>query len=275
MRQAHKERMKARRRNIALVVAYDGTSYHGFQRQTPPIVAVQNVLEDRLALLFGESIEMAAAGRTDAGVHARGQVVNFFTDGAIPAAHIVRAAEGVLPTDIVVRQALEAPRDFSARHSPCRKTYSYRILSGAAADPLRGRYAWYIRRPLDVEAMRQAAALLLGGHDFASFQAAGGMVRSSVRVMDMVRVEARAEEIRFLFRANGFLYHMVRNIVGTLVAVGQGRKTPEDFSRILQAKDRRLASPTAPAHGLCLEQVEYLSAFGDAFDKFDPMALQG
>lgn len=249
--------MKARRRNIALVVAYDGTAYHGFQRQTPPVVAVQNVLEERLSRLFGEPIEMAAAGRTDAGVHARGQVVNFFTDGNIPVARIVRGAESLLPADIVVREAFEVSHDFSALHSAGEKTYTYRLLQGAASDPFLQRYAWYIRRPLDVEAMRLAAAQLIGEHDFSSFRAAGGAPMSPIRRMYEATVTSCGDTIHFCFCANGFLYHMVRNLVGTLVDVGLGIKTPAAFSEILAGRNRDLASATAPARGLCLERVCY------------------
>ncbi|MGP1470962.1 MAG: tRNA pseudouridine(38-40) synthase TruA [Schwartzia sp. (in: firmicutes)] len=257
MRREHRAMMKARRRNIALVVAYDGTAYHGFQRQTPPVVAVQNVLEERLARLFGEPIEMAAAGRTDAGVHARGQVVNFFTNGNIPVARIVRGAESLLPADIVVREAFEVSHDFSALHSAGEKTYTYRLLQGAASDPFLQRYAWYIRRPLDVEAMRLAAAQLIGEHDFSSFRAAGGAPMSPIRRMYEATVTACGDTIHFCFCANGFLYHMVRNLVGTLVDVGLGIKTPAAFSEILAGRNRDLASATAPARGLCLERVCY------------------
>ena len=262
MRREHRAMMKARRRNIALIIAYDGTLYHGFQRQTPPVIAVQNVLEDKLALLFGEPIEMAAAGRTDAGVHARGQVVNFFTDGNIPVHRIVRAAESLLPDDIVVREAFEMPADFSALHSACQKTYTYRLLQGRSADPFLRRYAWYIRRPLDVAAMKSAATQLVGEHDFSSFRAAGGAPMSPIRRMDTATVERWGDIIQFCFCANGFLYHMVRNLVGTLVDVGLGIKTSNDFAKILASRTRSLASPTAPAQGLCLEQVVYPASYG-------------
>lgn len=254
--------MKARRRNIALLVAYDGTAYHGFQRQTPPVVAVQNVLEEKLALLFGEPIEMAAAGRTDAGVHARGQVVNFFTDGRIPVHRIVRAAEGLLPGDIVVREAFEVSADFSALHSACEKTYTYRLLQGRAADPFLRRYAWYIRRPLDIASMQNAVKHLIGTHDFSSFRAAGGAPMSPIRRMYTAQVDAWGNTVQFCFCANGFLYHMARNLVGTLVDVGLGVKSVEAFAKILAGRDRALASATAPARGLCLERVVYPSLYG-------------
>lgn len=258
MRREHKEMMKARARNIALLVAYDGTDYHGFQRQSPPVVAVANVLEEKLALVFNDSIELAAAGRTDAGVHAAGQVVNFFTDGRIPIERVPMAVNSLLPADISIRDAWEADRDFSARHSAVSKAYTYRIQAGRTPDPLATRYAWHVREPLDVAAMRAAADLLLGEHDFSAFRATGGADMSPVRNMIASRVEeASCGMIEAYFHANGFLYHMVRNIVGTLVDVGRGRKTVTDFACILDSRDRRQASPTAPAAGLILEKVWY------------------
>ena len=245
MKREHKERMKARARNICLTVAYDGTAYHGFQRQSPPIRTVQNVLEEKLALVFGDAIELAAAGRTDAGVHAMGQVVNFFTDGRIP-------------TERIVRAAWEEGRDFSARHSAKSKSYIYRIQEGATPNPFSERYAWYLGTPLDLAAMNEAAALLLGTHDFSAFRAAGGAPMLPVRTMysaEGKRIEG--ERIEFRFHANGFLYHMARNIVGTLVDVGRGRRTRADFAAILASRERKRASATAPARGLFLESVVY------------------
>lgn len=259
MKSEHKEEMKRRKRNICLTIAYDGTDYAGFQRQSPPIVAVQNVLEKILPKIFGDTIELAAAGRTDAGVHARGQVVNFFTDGSIPLSSIPRAANCLLPPDIVVLTAREAGRDFSALHSAKAKTYIYRIQQGEVADPLRARYAWHIAKPLNVEAMQRALFYAMGTHDFSAFKASGGAphmcpVRSLYEAICETKME---EEIQLRFFANGFLYHMVRNLVGTLVDVGKGRLTPADFGHILDSKDRKNASPTAPAKGLCLFSVEY------------------
>ena len=257
MKSAHKEEMKQRARNICLIVAYDGTDYHGFQRQTSPVVAVQNVLEKVLSSVFGDTVELAAAGRTDAGVHASGQVVNFFTNGTIPVERVPRAVNSLLPPDIVVRRAFEADRDFSALHSAKEKTYRYRILTGETPDPFRCRFAWHIRQPLDEVAMEKALTTLLGTHDFSSFRAAGGAPISPVRTMKRAECLRDGREIIFAFAADGFLYHMVRNIVGTLADVGRGVLSPEDFASILEAKDRQRASATAPACGLCLTRVEY------------------
>lgn len=257
MKTEHKDMMKARRRNIRLLVAYDGGRYHGFQRQKPPVVAVQNVLEDKLAVVFGDSIELAAAGRTDAGVHAYGQVVNFFTDGSIPVERIARAVNSLLPSDIVVRQAMEEDFSFSARHSAKSKTYIYRIRQGAVPDPFSRQYAWYIRSALSVPSMQAAMQQILGTHDFSSFRAAGGAPMSPVRTMYEVQCSQQDGFIEMRFWANGFLYHMVRNLVGTLVSVGLGRMDQAGFAAVLAAGDRQKASATAPPEGLYLYQVNY------------------
>ena len=257
MRSAHKEEMKQRARNICLIVSYDGTDYHGFQRQTPPIVAVQNVLEETLSRVFGDSVELAAAGRTDAGVHAEGQVVNFFTDGTIPIERIPRAVNSLLPPDIVVCRAFEADRDFSSLHSAEEKTYRYSILTGETPSPFSCRFAWHIRQPLDWAAMERALSSLLGTHDFSSFRAAGGAPMSQVRTMTRAESRREGRYLSFYFTADGFLYHMVRNIVGTLADVGKGLLSPAAFADVLAARDRNRASATAPACGLCLMSVEY------------------
>ncbi len=258
MRPEHVAMMKARARNIALTVAYDGTRYHGFQRQTPPVIAVQNVLEQVLAKVCGETVELAAAGRTDTGVHAYGQVVNFFTDGRIPAARLPRAANGLLPSDIVVREAWEAARDFSARHSARGKTYLYRLAQCSVPDPFTRSYAWQLFCPLDLDAMRTALAMLVGTHDYSSFRAAGGAPMSPVRTLDEICLTEEGDgRLVCRLHGNGFLYHMVRNIMSTVVSVGQGRISVERFAEIFAARDRRLASPTAPACGLYLLSVDY------------------
>jgi len=258
MKTEHKVEMKARARNIALKVAYDGTAYHGFQRQSPPVTAVQNVLEKKLAVIFGDSIELAASGRTDAGVHAYGQVVNFFTNGRIPIERVPLAANSLLPEDIVVKEAWEADADFSARHSAKAKTYLYRIQQGATPSPLTARYAWYERRSLDLNKMQAALDIIKGKHDFSAFRAAGGAPMSPVRTIYEACVrEKPADLLEFTIYGNGFLYHMVRNIIGTVANVGLGRISVERFGEILASLDRQQASATAPACGLYLYSVEY------------------
>ena len=259
MKKEHVAMMKARARNIVLTVAYDGTNYHGFQRQTKPnIIAVQNVLEEKLAMVFGDSIELAASGRTDAGVHAYGQVVNFFTDGKIPIERVVRAVNSLLPSDIAVIAAREADFEFSARHSAKSKTYVYKIQQGAVPNPLTSRYAWYERRPLDIAKMQQALDKIVGTHDFSAFRASGGAPISPVRTMYEAMVELEKDDIiKFTIHGSGFLYHMVRNIIGTVASVGLGKLSVADFSKILASRNRQNASATAPACGLYLYKVEY------------------
>ena len=257
MKPEHKEIMKARKRNIRLTVSYDGTAYNGFQRQNPPQLAVQNVLEEKLQQVCGDTIELAASGRTDAGVHALGQVVNFFTDGRIPVDRLPRAVNSILPPDIVVLEAAEADRDFSARHSAKSKTYIYRILQGYIPDPFERNYSWNIRKELDVESMQACLAMLEGTHDFSAFRAAGGPPVSPVRTIYEARLKQQGRIVELSFFANGFLYHMVRNIAGGLVDLGLHRFSADDFKRILASKDRKQLGATAPAQGLCLEEVFY------------------
>ena len=248
-------------RNIALKIAYDGTNYHGFQRQLPitkSTLAIQNVLEDKLQKIFGDKIELAAAGRTDAGVHALGQVVNFHTNGTIPVDKIPIAASGLLPNDIVVVDAWEVAADFSARHSAKSKIYVYRILTGKVSNPFINRYAWHIRYPLDIEAMKSALSLIIGKHDFSAFRAAGGAPMSPIRTIFEAQINSIPDnQLLIKIHANGFLYHMARNIVGSLIAVGRGRFSVGKFKEIFDSQDRKKAAPTAPPQGLCLYEVFY------------------
>jgi len=256
MKTENKDSMKQRKRNIKLLISYDGGNYHGFQRQNNSL-AVQNILEKKLEILFGDTIEMAASGRTDAGVHAYGQVVNFFTDGTIPIDRVVRAANSLLPNDIVVKAADEVDFDFSARHSAISKIYIYRIQQGEILDPFLRNYTWYIRSRLNLVAIQEALSYVVGEHDFSSFQAAGSVPMLPVRTIYEATCEQKGSIIEFSFFGNGFLYHMVRNLVGTLVNVGTGKTTPIRFKEIMDEKDRKKAGATAPAQGLYLKQVNY------------------
>ena len=257
MKPEHKEIMKARRRNIRLTVSYDGTAYNGFQRQNPPQVAVQNVLEEKLAAVCGDSVELAASGRTDSGVHAMGQVVNFFTDGTIPLDRLPRAVNSILPPDIVVLDAAEADRDFSARHSAKSKIYIYRILQGYIPDPFERNYSWNIHKELDTESMEKCLHMIEGTHDFSAFRAAGGPPVSPVRTIYEASLEKKGRIVELKFFANGFLYHMVRNLVGTIANVGMGRTSVQRFGEIMASLDRNQAGATAPARGLYLYKVNY------------------
>ena len=261
MKSEHKAELKARRRNIALLVAYDGTNYNGFQRQNLPSVAIQNVLEDKLAKIFGERIELTGSGRTDAGVHAYGQVVNFFTNGRIALESIPIAASCVLPSDIVIRKAWEVDKNFSALHSAKSKSYVYRIQRGSTVNPFTARFAWHIPYELDVDKMKAALSLIVGEHNFSTFKAASNVQRNPIR--EIYSAEIFNEEIfnadilTIKIHANGFLYRMARNIVASVVAVGRGRLTVDRFKEIFNACDRNLAPPTSPANGLCLYEVFY------------------
>lgn len=257
MRQAHKIEMKKRRRNIKLTISYDGTKYHGFQYQNPPVTAVQNVLESVLEKVFGDTIEMAASGRTDAGVHAYGQVVNFFTDGRIPVDKIPMASNSLLPDDIVVLKAEEVDRDFSARHSAKSKKYIYKVYNSPLPDPFLRNFAWHIKKQLDTAAMMECLKLLEGTHDFSAFKASGGPDVSPVRTIYEALLLQEGNIIELSFFANGFLYHMVRNMVGTLVNVGLGRTSINRFKEIMEGLDRTKAGATAPAQGLYLYEVNY------------------
>jgi tRNA pseudouridine38-40 synthase len=241
---------------LKMTVAYDGSCYHGFQRQ-PNGMTVQQKLEEGLAELTGDCVNIAGAARTDAGVHALGQVVSFQLRTSIPVDRMVPALQGKLPCDIVVRDAVEVDEAFHARFSSVGKTYFYRVLNREIADPLRRNYACHIRRELDLHPMQEALDMLVGEHDFGAFQAAGGSARSPVRRLDLAHCKRMDNEIRFVFKGNGFLYHMVRNIVGTVMSVGSREKTLKEFQKIFLDRDRTKAGNTAPAQGLCLQEVFY------------------
>ncbi|MDR3564664.1 MAG: tRNA pseudouridine(38-40) synthase TruA [Negativicutes bacterium] len=243
-------------RNLKLTIAYDGTAYHGFQRQANAL-AVQEVLEERLAKIFGHPLKMAGAARTDTGVHAYGQVVSFVTAGSIPVDRIPAASRGVLPDDIVIVAAEEVPRVFHARTAAKSKIYCYRIHTSPTPDPLLRNYAWHLLQTPDVAAMNTAVRHIVGTHDFSAFRAAGGAAKSPVRTMIAASCQQEGQILECRFWGNGFLYHMVRNLVGTLVEVGLGRMTDEEFDAVLVGRDRHKAGVTAPPQGLYLKEVFY------------------
>lgn len=250
--------MNFRKRNIALKISYDGTNYNGFQRQNPPSVGIQNILEERLAKIFGEEISMIGSGRTDAGVHAIGQVVNFFTDGRIEIEKIPYAASGVLPPEIVVREAREVEKDFSALHSAKSKIYIYKIQRGKILNPFMKNFSWHIKFTLDVEKMAAALKLIEGTHNFSAFKAASSTNMNPIRTIYAAEIFSESEEILTIkIHASGFLYHMARNIVAAVVEVGRHRLTLESFLQIFKSGDRKLFPATAPAQGLYLYKVFY------------------
>ena len=244
-------------RNIRLLLEYDGAAYHGWQRQKNALT-IQEVVETALAKLTGEPVKLLASGRTDAGVHARGQVANFHTSSQIPLKAFHAGLNSLLPRDIAVLNASEAPPDFHARKSARAKTYEYRILSCPEPSPLHRRYAWVLRGTLELEAMARAAAMLLGEHDFAAFRASGGSPGHAVRkVLDAAWHQGEEGRLSFIITANGFLRGMVRSLVGTMVEIGQGKRQPEEMAALLQSGDRHSVGATAPAQGLFLMEVLY------------------
>ncbi|VBB04869.1 trna pseudouridine synthase [Lucifera butyrica] len=243
-------------KNLKLILAYDGTAYHGFQRQANALT-VQQVVEERLARIFGHKITLTGAARTDAGVHAYGQVVNFYTGGSIPVERIPAAAQGLLPRDIVVCSAEEVDADFHARYNAKSKIYQYKIYTGPIADPFLRNYAWHITRPLCVDTMDRVVSQVKGTHDFSAFRAAGSAPVNPVRTILDAACRNNGSMIEIMFWGTGFLYHMVRNLVGTLIDVGTGKITVDDFAAILAAKDRNAAGMTAPPQGLFLQRIFY------------------
>lgn len=246
-------------RNIKMTVAYDGSGYHGFQEQRGTgLPTVQEAIESSLSGLVSRKVQVIGAGRTDAGVHARGQVVNFDAAGwNIPAERIPLALNGVLPDDIAVFDAAEVAGEFHSRFSAVAKEYRYTIHNARVPDPFLRRYSLFFPRPLDLEPMREAASLLIGRHDFKAFKAEGSPVKSTVRTLFDISIERQADIISLFFRGDGFLYNMVRIMVGTLLQSGLGKYSSGDIAGILAAGDRTRAGPTVPPQGLCLMKVFY------------------
>lgn len=242
---------------VKLVVAYEGTNYCGWQIQ-PNGITIEQVLNETLSSLLGEEITVTGVSRTDAGVHSLGNVAVFETHTKMPAEKISFALNQRLPEDIVVQESCQVPEDFHPRFSKSRKTYEYRILNCRFRQPLERRTSYFYHYPLDVSAMQKAAAYLVGEHDFTSFASVHAQTNTYVRTIYALDVVREGDMIRIRVQGNGFLYNMVRIIAGTLIQVGAGIKKPEDMESILAGKDRELAGPTAPAHGLTMIGLEYL-----------------
>ncbi len=245
---------------LKLVLAYDGTDYTGWQRQAAGR-SVQGVVEAALAPLAGRPVSVVAAGRTDAGVHALGQVAHVELHRPIDPSVVQRALNARLPPDVRVRAASEAPPGFHARFAARRKTYRYYLRLGPWVSPFEHRYVWHLAEALDDRAMVEAASVLVGRHDFAAFRSVGTPVKTTERTvyrLDLTRMDDEDGALVALeIEADGFLRHMARTIVGTLVEVGLGRRGPADLERALASGDRGQAGPTAPAKGLFLVRVEY------------------
>ncbi|HSB78940.1 MAG TPA: tRNA pseudouridine(38-40) synthase TruA [Candidatus Methylomirabilis sp.] len=243
-------------RRLKLILEYDGTSYHGWQVQ-PGLLTIQGVLQELLARLAGRPVQITAAGRTDAGVHACGQVASFAAELRLDPIRLRRALNASLPGDIVVRAVEEVPEDFDARRSARAKTYRYTILRRDYPSACLRRCSLYVPYALDVEAMAEGARVFLGTHDFSAFRAGTCAARTPVRTILDASWRQAGDLWHFEIRGNAFLQHMVRIIVGTLLEVGRGRRTPANVASALESRDRRRAGKTAPPHGLCLLEVEY------------------
>ena len=244
-------------RTLRLTIAYDGTNYAGWQRQTNGL-SIQQLVEEAFApLVDGVAPDVAGASRTDAGVHAVGQVASVKADLDLQPIAVLRAMNTRLPEDIRVMDAAEATPGFHARFHAVGKTYRYRMITSSVMPPLERFYAWHAPGRKRLEAMRVAAAALVGTRDFESFQGRGASVRETVRTMHRIDLEQRDDEVVISIDGDGFLRHMVRTIAGTLAEIGDGARPVDDMARILAARDRREAGPTAPACGLTLMTVRF------------------
>jgi len=250
-------------RNFKLTLAYDGTDFHGWQMQ-PALPTIQSILAESIGRITGEKVVPQGSGRTDAGVHALAQVASFAIESSIPSRNLMVALNDILPAAIRVTAAEEVAANFHARHSATGKSYRYRIFRGEVCPPHLARYVYHHPYPLDESQMKQAAPMLMGEHDFTSFAAVdpekGKEEKeecSNVRNIARSEWQREGEEFTYTVEGNGFLHHMVRNLVGTFLLVGKGSLTPGDLSRILQSKSRSAAGPTAPPNGLWLVSVRY------------------
>ena len=250
-------------RNLRLLIEYDGSAYAGWQVQ-PNRPTVQGALQAALTRVTGAPVKLVGAARTDAGVHAVGQVANFTTESPHPCGTFHRALNALLPRDIVVREAAEVPLTFDARRSASGKTYRYTLLVRADPSPLHRHWTLHVPPPLDLTAMGEAAVVLLGRHDFSAFRSSACEASHPVRTVWEARFVEDPPLWHFVISAEAFLQHMVRTIVGTLLQVGRGRRPPEEVAALLASRDRARAGPTAPPHGLCLEKVHYGERAQDA-----------
>jgi len=243
-------------RNISLIVSYDGTDYHGWQCQ-PNLITIQQTLQERIEKIVNHKIKLFAGARTDSGVHAYGQTVNFFTNSTIELKGLSRGLNSLLPPDIRIRYASEADEDFHSRYSVKSKIYTYSILNSVYNSPFYTRYVWHIPYTLNVFSMHRTIKLVTGVHDFSAFKKKDELYKNPTREILQAGVKKRGDFIYIVIEGTGFLRYMVRNIVGTLVLVGSGKIIENDFRTILESKDREKAGPTAPAKGLFLRRIKY------------------
>ena len=244
-------------RNVKLIIAYDGTDYKGWQIQTSG-PTIQGVIEDKLGIILNQKTAITGSGRTDAGVHALNQVAHFMTHSNIEPESLKKGLNSLLPPDIVVKELNEVDADFHARYGAKSRVYKYLIWRGEHFSPFYRRFSWQVHHLLNLEEMRKAAECLIGWHDFASFQGTGSASRSSEREIMRLTIRGRAKGwMVTTIEASAFLRHMVRNIMGTLIEVGKGSMTVEEFRYIFESKDRGMAGITAPPQGLFLKKVKY------------------
>ncbi len=254
-------------KKIRLLIEYDGTNYQGWQIQRQGLT-LQGLIEDRIFKVTGERTRLIGAGRTDAGVHALGQVAAFMTGSYLEAKVLQRALNAMLPEDVRVLDAAVVDEAFHPRYSAVSKSYFYLIANTDISSVFLHRYTWRVKYPLDIDSMRKAGRLLVGRHDFSSFRGAGCGAKNTFREiffldierlgsMDFMTARIEGNFMKVRIAANAFLRHMVRNIVGTIVEAGRGRMSPHAVAEILELKDRRLSGPTAPAKGLFLERIIY------------------
>ena len=242
-------------RNIRMVLQYEGTRYQGWQRQVSSDNTIQGKLEQLLSRVLSEEIEVSGSGRTDAGVHAKGQVANFHTKSNMSLEELQETINRYLPEDIAVVELAEASSRFHSRLNACGKRYCYRIVHSKVPDVFLRRFSFQVREALDLEAMRQGASYLCGEHDFKAFTSAKKGKKSTVRRIDSIEIAEKQGLLTMTFEGNGFLHHMVRILVGTLLEIGQGKRMPESVKALLIEGDRAQAGFLAPAKGLTLEKV--------------------
>lgn len=243
-------------KNIKLTIEYDGTDYAGWQKQREG-GTLQQEIETALSSLTKEDIKVTGSSRTDSGVHAKGYVCNFKTSSTIPSEKFARALNSKLPDDIIIIKSEEVDLEFHSRYDSKGKTYSYTVLNRLQAGAMYRNYMYHVSKKINIELMREAGKYLIGTHDFAAFKNSGSNVSSTVRTIMNIEIIRRKHTIKFFITGDGFLYNMVRIIVGTLIEVGIGKIEPTYIKDILVSKDRHLAGKTAPARGLCLEKVYY------------------
>jgi tRNA pseudouridine38-40 synthase len=242
--------------NIKLTIEYDGTNYHGWQMQ-PNGPTLQSVLEEAVSTFLGAPTRVTGSGRTDAGVHALGQVANFRCDREPDLHRLRRGLTALTPADISIRDVESVPESFDARRDARSRTYEYRILNRPSPSPFYLNYAWHLHDPLDVRRMGKAVRFLEGEHDFSCFRASGCDAPHPVRTVYRASLNQTGDLVVFTIEATAFLRHMARNIIGTLVEVGRQQRPPHSLAELLEARDRTQAGPTAPPHGLFLVEVKY------------------